>query len=1260
MLAGALALAALGSLPLGAAMPADDPAPPPPAAASDTTGQAALRWQVEHPRRPASLLVADRTVYRVIDGEAVSFYYGNVYLDRDSVVVRADSAHVHRDRDVVRLFANVRIRQGVSVAASDWAEYRRDRGEADLRGRVRIDEAGTVATGAFGELRDGLQLTRLFGDALLVSPEYTVRADTLLRDRRLDHGEAFGNVRIMDSGGGSLVTGAHGLFAADGTWAEVDRDPTLETREADGEPVHSAARDMRFFRAEERAVMTDSVRISQGRLSAIADTAISYGKERMVLRGSPRLAQGERSRMFGDEIEFFYRDGALYRVILVGHARMDDAEPESLAALYRGLPALDVIEGDSITVHFREGKIHRTDVVGQAHSVYVPIDLGDEVAYNDVKGDTLILRFAGERVREVEVRGSMVGAYHFARLAQLLGPRAAALDSALADSFAARADSGLSVADSAARRDSLAAAATDTLDFAGRAERVDYSGQRVLFDLSGRTIAVAGDAKLVYGTMTLTARDVILDTESRELYADGDPILEDKETIVGKQMGYDFGSKTGAVQRGVTTFDGYYYTGDAINRYPDGSLKIHSGRMTSCDRETPHYHFWSDKMKMRLDDRVVAAPIVLHVGRVPIFALPFYFKSLKEGRRSGILFPNFNFGWSSREGRYIRDLGYYWATNDYTDFTFEIDYNERRELAWRVTNRYVKRYSFTGGFEYNRLKKLGDESAVEGEWQLNWDHNQPKLFDDYKVAASVKMASTKLSRNNLAQDTGRDVIDSYLKSNAYVSRNWSFGGASLSADRTEYINASDADPRTDETLYSMTLPSLSLSFKQLTLGRALGPGEDGSLLGDLGRNTYFSQGYSLSSQRSGTEETRATNQAASGNWGLTVRPPRIAIFNVNFGASSAWQWTRRDLDGLRYDASDSTWSDISDVVETSRPSLSFTSGVSTTLYGLFPLEVGALQAIRHTLSVTASTSYRPQLGSKQARGNSYSFGIGNRFDVKYLGQGARDSTATVKKLDGLVDWGLNTSYNPDAERQWSNVGSTVSFKPGASRNLAFKLNQTIDPYVWHVVNTQFTYGFAFNGRFDKGYEGSARVDERSAAIARLGPSAADSLAAAGADTAAGDGAWPGEDGQVEDEGYYGSGFGRLGGPADGAGAPGRDDTAGGRFLPWSLGGSLSLNRRTGDPVTTTRANINVGAKLTRDWDFSYTASFDLAAGTTTRQEYRLQRDLHCWRLEFSRTVSAANSEFGFRFYLKAIPELKLTRGREGLLGSAEGFDSFGF
>ena len=81
-------------------------------------------------------------------------------------------------------------------------------------------------------------------------------------------------------------------------------------------------------------------------------------------------------------------------------------------------------------------------------------------------------------------------------------------------------------------------------------------------------------------------------------------------------------------------------------------------------------------------------------------------------------------------------------------------------------------------------------------------------------------------------------------------------------------------------------------------------------------------------------------------------------------------------------------------------------------------------------------------------------------------------------------------------------------------------------------------------------------------------------------------------------------------------------------------------------------DIPYNANVTRTWEFSYRASFDLVAGRINRQEYSLHRDLHCWKLEFTRIISNIDQQFGFRLYLLGMPDLKLTRGRDDLLGSA--------
>ncbi len=1189
------------------------------------------------------------------------------------------------------------VTDSTAAADSSWAlECRRavfqaNGRDSDFFGDVRLVDGDMIGTGAKAAAREGGDRFKLIRDALLVTPDFTIRADTIARDTRTGLGEATGHVRIVEPDAHNLVTGEHAVFDREAGTALVDSLPELTSREESSGPFSSRSRWMRFYRDQDKVVMVDSVRIRQENTTAIADTAVAYGRERMVLTGQPEVRVGKKNRLLGKNIEFLYDHGELRTMSLRGEARLEDSTPDSLAAIYRGLPPLDVLSGDTINIDFEAGEIRRTVVIGGASSHYTPEDITDEIATNDVSGDTIIINFRADRVRKVDVYGGVSGIYRFAKIKEMTkyGDRPAGVDSltAFADTSTTSAgrdslpavgvDSSAVVAAAAApganpaageadslatapgdslaatAADSLAATAADSLapgqyDFGSALQKVDYKGDQVTFDLDAETMEIHGNGELDYGTMNHTAGHIILNTTTRELYSEDQPYLKDGDAVVGNLMGYNFKYKTGAVQDGVTSMDGYYYVGDSIRRYPDGTMKIKGGKMTSCDRAEPHYHFWSNNMKIRQGDKIVAAPIVLKIGHVPVFALPFYFKSLKSGRQSGILFPSFDFGWSSREGRYIRDFGYYWAASQYTDFIFEGDYNEHQDFSYRISNRYVKRYSFNGTVDYSRQIGLGGDNDSK-EWQLRWSHNQPTLFDDYKLRADVRMSSRSLSNNDLTSSVRRDIVSGQMKSTLYLSRNWDFLSASLNANRDGRVNAEDDDPATDNLVYSMTLPSLSLNFRQFTLKSPLRGGQKGSFWGDLLRNTYVQHSYALSSDKQVYESKDVTKYHVNGKGSVSLKPPRVGIFNVSFSANAGQDWQRETTEGQSWvTESDTTghFEDLYERTEDTRPNLSFSSSLGTTLYGLFPVKVGRLRAMRHTTKLNATWKLSPTIRNKQRRSTSLALGWSNRLDLKYAT--GPDSNATEKKLDGFVDWNLTTNYNPEKEpgQRWSDINSSLSIKPGQSRYLQMKVSNTIDPKSFSLKSTRFNYSLSFNGKLDLGVEEVEGQDDKNSALERLGTD---------------------DQGQEkpqpqsnQDDPFAGdkdnpfASYSRTQQKKQQPLGGGKDQTEGGRYLPFKVNTSISYSYTNASASKRANANFSLSANLTRNWEFKYNTSFDLDVGQPVRQQFSFKRDLHCWALEFNRTVSAVDSQFGFRLYLKSIPALKFVRGREGNMGGMGG------
>ncbi|MBK6898833.1 MAG: hypothetical protein IPH09_06065 [bacterium] len=1229
-------------------------------------------------------------------GRTVTHLTGDVLIERDSLTVSSDSALFHDDEQRYDFFGRVRLTRGRAVLTCDEAAYDGVLRAADFRGNVRLVDGEVTGSSARGELRDDGALLRLIGGARLVDPAYVVFGDTIERRDDGARGEATGDVRIVDPGKQSLVTGGRAVFDRADSVVVVDRAPHLTTREQGGDPLDADARVMTFLRAEDRVVMVDSVRIRQGPTRAFADTAHVRGREHVLLRGSPRVEDGGGSVMTAEGIEFFYEDGELARVRLDGTARVEDREPAALAEQYRGLPASNELTGDGITIHFTDGEPRVSVVVGKARSVYVPQGDREEIASNDVAGDTILIAFRDRKVERVDVRGDMSGRYAFVRLGDLddlagrtaavldsLAPggldsllaalpdslrSGAAADSLLAAALAAAAGRGGMTALAAALGDSaggaalvaraLATAAADTLadgrralDFAAASEKVDYTGRTALFELGRKRIAIAGDSRMVYGSMDLAAGRIRLDLTDRELYAAENPLLIDSgQKMAGDDMGYDFEHRTGAVLSGATAMDEFYYVGDVIKRFDDGTLKIRHGRMTSCDLAEPHFHFWADKMRVRPGDKVVAKPIVLKIGRVPIFALPFYFKSLESGRRSGILFPSFNFGWSQRTGRYVRDWGYYWAASDYTDLTFRGDYNERREFTWQLSNRYLKRYSFQGDASYSRRLSLGDGPRTR-EWQLQWNHRQDALLDAYQFQTSLNMSSRTISREDLLNDVGAvDQISGQQTSTARISRNWSLVSASLNFKRDEYVNKEDGDLGTDNLVASQAFPQLALNFKSTSLLPQLRPGRRGSFLGDVLRSTFFRNSWNFNTQTRTYEATDQAVHTARGSASLDFKQQRLLFFTASTGVSASYGWTRDTTAGTLFtlDPVDSNYvaQEVRERSESTSTSLSINSSLNTTLYGVLRPRFGGLSAVRHTLRLGIGHQLTPAISGRQGRSESYSLSLGNRFDVKLRGAAAGDSVAADRKLDGVLDWGLSSGYTPGAApgRRWSVINSTLTVKPGEAAALKITVNQSFDPATRRVTGTRFSYGFGFSGRVDTGGR-VAEVDaEKSRAIDRLG-----AIADAAADTAAVE--------LVDEETLSGDlspadedfpGFDQLGGGQQGE--QGRDLTEGGRFLPWRVNSSLSYSRNHLADDTTARLGLSANLTVTRNWDVAWRGTYDFEDGTLTSQSWNLVRDLHCWEMRFSRTVNDVDSQFGFIISLKSIPDVKVTRGKSDLVG----------
>ena len=197
----------------------------------------------------------------------------------------------------------------------------------------------------------------------------------------------------------------------------------------------------------------------------------------------------------------------------------------------------------------------------------------------------------------------------------------------------------------------------------------------------------------MYQDLTLEAEKILIDQDNRYLFAEGvkdsvdslgnevyrgNPVLTEKgqEPIIGNTVYYDFDTRRGKVNFGKTEMPPGYYKGDRIHKIGTKTLLVEDGYFTSCENiDDPHFYFKSTKMRVLVQDRIVARPVYFYIADIPVFVIPWGVFPSQGGRHSGLMIPTY--GESLYGGRFLKGMGYYWAPNDYFDVALTADFYDK-------------------------------------------------------------------------------------------------------------------------------------------------------------------------------------------------------------------------------------------------------------------------------------------------------------------------------------------------------------------------------------------------------------------------------------------------------------------------------------------------------------------------------------------------------------------------------------------------------
>ncbi len=868
-----------------------------------------------------------------------------------------------------------------------------------------------------------------------------------------------------------------------------------------------------------------------------------------------------------------------------------------------------------------------------------------------------------------------------------------------------RAQEPISLPDSLERAVSLAdttagpKSAATAEDRSGVDTTIVYQARWIDNDVQLRKSFFTGNAQVRYKNMTLKAGKISIDWDAQTLTAEGVPdtvwvknpagtdssrhvIFKDEPVLVdsgsemtGVRMVYNYKTERGRVVRGRTKFEDGRYLGEQIKMVGDKTFNVSHSVFSTCDLDSnPHFHFEARRMKMIVNERVIAKPIVMYLGHIPVAALPFAFFPTKTGRHSGIIIPRF--GESVQEGRHLRGMGYYWAPNDFFDARATVDYFEKSGWLMEVGTNYAVRYLLTGSLEGSFTRKNFSTGYAARRWDLTVRHSQ-----EFSPTSRFAASGYFISDNSYYRDLSTSLytrLTRELRSNATYSKYWPEQKISLSANFSQVRDLQDDVTQT-------TLPQVSLRKSQTQIFKSEKAKKGGTPATSSTRreskwyhNFYLSYGSNFINSRreyllrtsQDTTKKSDTNRALSNSLDLSLNSP-----NKYFGFLAVNQYINVQQDWYDkvylYDLNSAT-NKIESHEESrvaARHTFNYSASANTKIYGVFAPGIGDIQAIRHVITPSLSFSYRPDFSDKSwgyyshiqdtsgntvkkdrfggttASGGSQMLNL----NVRNLFQMKRGSGEKLKKTD-LFTMDFSTSYNFKAEQyRLSDLRSYWQANP--ARNFSLSASTSHSFYAWDKAQGGRVNRYLFEGdgwrsgdffrltslnvNFSLRFEGKGESKAKS-------PGAADSSRAQGDSLA-----WD-DDLTVEEENLLRRGR-RF-----------QDDRNLSRLsIPWRINTTFnfSLDKTANPDKPVKRYYLDIsGAELnlTKNWRIGYSAHLDLEKGIVSYHRFTFYRDLHCWEASVDWVPSGMGKRVYFRINVKApsLRDIKLERfgGAGSVLG----------
>ena len=327
---------------------------------------------------------------------------------------------------------------------------------------------------------------------------------------------------------------------------------------------------------------------------------------------------------------------------------------------------------------------------------------------------------------------------------------------------------------------------------------ISYSAQdSVVLDVPTKNITLYNKANTKFKDIELDAYNIRMDQANSLLLATyardttgemiGRPKMTQAETkMESDSMVFNMKTKKGITLNTFTQSGEMYVMGEKMKKISKNDYYAFRGRFTTCNLDTPHFAFRTNKMKLINKQMAITGPVHPEFEGVPIpIYIPFGYFPISQGRHSGFLPPTFDV--SSQYGLGLQGLGYYKVLSDNFDVAVRANIYSYGGYNLYFTPEYRVRYRFSGrmNFIYQNTRVLNNsgESAytTTKTYNFQWAHNvDSKAHPGQNFSANVNLMSAKFNNANITNPTA--VYNNQISSSIAYSKTFDEGKYNLTVN----------------------------------------------------------------------------------------------------------------------------------------------------------------------------------------------------------------------------------------------------------------------------------------------------------------------------------------------------------------------------------------------------------------------------------------------------------------------------------------------